>query len=422
MSFSKIPLLSFLTLALSAPACFGQSEGPPGAALDLSDQTWLARSRQIINDSAATEVPAWLLQKEKVKALQPQAATIYRQSAPLIGQAITGKAVQAPDPLEPPTNKLPEDGRVTIFVSLSMPEDTLRDVVREACAHPDQAVLVFRGVEKDQSIDHLITVMASLLPQDPEHAPRIEIDPNQFKRLNVEVVPYISYVKNGHEYRARGVYGVDWIIRKSGSGADPSQDYGRYGAIYDIKEPDIVEEMRRRWAQLDKEKIKQQMMNNFWTDKARDMPSYLPDAVKTQVFEFDPTVVLTADIPNPAGGYLARAGDRINPAQHVPLKGRYIFFNGSKPSHIEVARKLGREALRAGHSPMYITSVVDPEKGWDDFRRIENALDSPVNVLDSALAQRFKIERLPAMLYYENGHAWIKEYSPVEFLSNKGVK
>ncbi|MYM92709.1 TrbC family F-type conjugative pilus assembly protein [Duganella vulcania] len=422
MSFSKFAVACLCASLLIGGGLAGaQTKEGSVSAADLTDLRWLEKSRKLINDASTIEVPPWLLQKDKVKKYEPVATQLYQQSAPIVGRAVTGTTVAAADP-KVGAPGVPEDGRFTIFVSLSMPDDLLRDIVREASEHPAQAVVVFRGVEEGHSIDELITKMAGFIDPKSADAPRIEIDPNQFKRLKVEVVPFVSYYRKGHEYLARGVYGFDWMVRKADDGVEPAQDFGRFGSVYPVKEPDLVSELKRRWALLDKENLKREMVNNFWIQKSHDIASYLPDAVKTEVFEFDPTVTLTADIPNPNGGFLARAGDRINPAKVIPLRGRYIFFNGSKPAQVQLAKVLGKQALASGHPPMYMTSVIDPEKGWDDFHRIEDALDSPVNVLDRTLAERFKIERLPAMLYYENGKGWIKEYNAVQYLATEGRK
>lgn len=420
MQFSKVVLAIAVAVAAVTTVATAQQPGVASKQQDLTDQSWIKRSSQIVREAGSVEVPDWLLPRSKIQAYEQDAKAIYQQGAQIAGKAVTGKDVQAPDPLAEDTPEVPQDGRVTIFASLSIPEKELRDLVREATLHADKAVIVFRGVEKGKSIDALIAKITKYIPEDVDAVPNIEIDPNHFKRLKISVVPYISYVKNGNEYLARGIYGVDWILRRSNDGADPSQDYGRHGPVYQIKEPDMVDEMKRRWAAMDMEKVKSDMIKSFWTDKMKDMSSHLPDAIHTQVFEFDPTVEVAMDIPDMKGGYLARAGDRINPAHYVPLQGRYIFFNGAKKNHLEVAKRLGREALKSGHPPTYITAFVSPKNGWEDFQRQEETLDAPVTVLDKTLAERFKIERLPAMLYFENGKAWIKEYNVSEFLAKKG--
>jgi conjugal transfer pilus assembly protein TraW len=290
-----------------------------------------------------------------------------------------------------------------IFVSFGMPMHEMKAAAEEAAA--TKSILVFRGVEKDQNTG---SITKKLLPivQKLKPVPGAVIDPTLFTRFNVTAVPTIVETDaEGKTRSARGLPGFDWLSEQ-----EPG-DYGQRGPIYGILEPDMIEEIQRRAANVDWEKQKTEAIANFW--KKQDEFNLRP-AEKTRERTVDMTIVSTQDIFHPDGRLIIKKGDRINPQAMMPMRHAYIIFDATSKKQVEIAKKAGDEILKKGKPVIYLFSKIDKERGWSHYNETGDFVNGPLYKLNKSIMDRFKLEVLPTVIEGQGDHVVAKEFASGE--------
>jgi len=290
-----------------------------------------------------------------------------------------------------------------IFVSFGMPMHEMKAAAEEAAS--TKSILVFRGVEKDQNTG---SVTKKLLPivQKLKPVPGAVIDPTLFTRFNVTAVPTIVETDaEGKTRSARGLPGFDWLSKQ-----EPG-DHGQKGPIYGILEPDMIEEIQRRAANVDWEKQKTEAIANFW--KKQDEFNLRP-AEKTRERTIDMTIVSTQDIFHPDGRLIIKKGDRINPQAMMPMRHAYIIFDATSKKQVAIAKKAGDEILKKGKPVIYLFSKIDKERGWSHYNETGNFVNGPLYKLNKSIVDRFKLEVLPTVIEGQGDHVVAKELASGE--------
>jgi conjugal transfer pilus assembly protein TraW len=290
-----------------------------------------------------------------------------------------------------------------IFVSFGMPMHEMKAAAEEAAA--TKSILVFRGVEKDQNTG---SITKKLLPivRKLKPVPGAVIDPTLFTRFNITAVPTIVETDaEGKTRSARGLPGFDWLSKQ-----EPG-DHGQRGPIYGILEPDMIEEIQRRAANVDWEKQKTEAIANFW--KKQDEFNLRP-AEKTRERAIDMTIVSTQDIFHPDGRLIIKKGDRINPQAMMPMRHAYIIFDATSKKQVEIAKKAGDEILKKGKPVIYLFSKIDKERGWSHYNETGDFVNGPLYKLNKSIMDRFKLEVLPTVIEGQGDHVVAKEFASGE--------
>lgn len=341
------------------------------------------------------QLPDWL--KTKPMHLSPSLEKILREGSRIVnpgsdndidmGKRSLAQAVQ---------------GR-WIFVSFGMPMHEMKAAAEEAAA--TKSILVFRGVEKDQNTG---SITKKLLPivQKLKPVPGAVIDPTLFTRFNITAVPTIVETDaEGKTRSARGLPGFDWLSKQ-----EPG-DQGQRGPVYGILEPDMIEEIQRRAANVDWEKQKTEAIANFW--KKQDEFNLRP-AEKTRERAIDMTIISTQDIFHPDGQLIIKKGDRINPQAMMPMRHAYIIFDATSKKQVEIAKKAGDEFLKNGKPVIYLFSKIDNERGWSHYNETGDFVNGPLYKLNKSIVDRFKLEVLPTVIEGQGDHVVAKELASGE--------
>lgn len=290
-----------------------------------------------------------------------------------------------------------------IFVSFGMPTHELKAAAEEAAAN--KSILVFRGVEKDQNTG-LITKKLLPIVKNMQPVPGAVIDPTLFTLFNVTAVPtMIETDAEGQTRSARGLPGFVWLSKQ-----EPG-DHGQKGPIYGILEPDMIEEIQRRAANIDWDKQKTTAIANFWKNQEE---FNLRPAEKNKARSVDMTIVSTQDIFHPDGRLIIKKGDRINPQAMMPMRHAYIVFDATSQKQVAIAKKAGDEILKKGNPVIYLFSKIDKQRGWDHYNEIGEFVNGPLYKLNKSIVNRFKLEALPTVIEGEGDHVIAKELASGE--------
>ncbi|MGI9274083.1 MAG: TrbC family F-type conjugative pilus assembly protein [Endozoicomonas sp.] len=141
------------------------------------------------------------------------------------------------------------DHSFLLFVSTSLGEPTLIQVMQEATDSPEVSVLV-RGMEaQDKNLCNSVARWQARIIRTNE-TQGIAINPVAFLENGIDRVPALSLVVNGDtQLTAFGVTSTDWLKRQYQAGK--RGNIGTYGTTYPISEPDLLAVLRHRLQQQD---------------------------------------------------------------------------------------------------------------------------------------------------------------------------
>jgi conjugal transfer pilus assembly protein TraW len=109
-----------------------------------------------------------------------------------------------------------------------------------------------------------------------------------------------------------------------------SKDLGRFGKVYPIVEPNLIEELQRKAPPVDLEQIRK--------DHETYQPKNLVKLPKTKAdgsFQVDMTYTLDHDITDAQGNILYKKGFTFNPMEYVNFRGGFVVIDGSDAKQVQ---------------------------------------------------------------------------------------
>lgn len=301
-----------------------------------------------------------------------------------------------------------ESFRFLVFVSYSLNEASLDEILRTIAGREDTAV-VFRGVPNNMKIDEGMRKVQQLAMKI-KPVPNIILNPELFTKHNVSVVPTVVMRSDEKPQNSvlsvKGIFDPSWLEKRFEHGEEG--DLGVKGPIELIAERDLIEVMKERVAQVDWKAKKEAALKRFWSNqKFID----LPVAVKDSVRRIDPTVVVTSDIRTSAGEFVAKEGDRVNPLDTRPFTQAYIVFDPLDKRQVKRAKALAGELKPTVAAINYLVTQFDRDDGWASYEAISDELDAPVYLLTNDVQERFQVEKVPSVITADTTHFIISEKS-----------
>ena len=187
-----------------------------------------------------------------------------------------------------------------------------------------------------------------------------------------------------------------------------AQDLGVRGETFPVTEPDLFEEIARKFAVMEASgevdavnaKLKERAI------AAAERPKRVGGIKATtepRAYHFDPTITLKEDITTLDGQLIGRAGQRFNPLDYTPMRQRMIFFDGDVEAHVVWAEA----ELVEGQglvSPILIGGpVLDLTRAWERQVYFDQG---------GKLMGRFGITQVPARVSRDGDLLLIEEVTP----------
>lgn len=301
-----------------------------------------------------------------------------------------------------PAHPLGEGRRKLIFVSWSMGEHEIKELLKEYNGETDVGLL-FRGIpDGAKMVDALARVQK--LSLDTKSSVSVLLDPVAFQKYSITAVPSVV-IEEGDDAKAiaKGTSSVSRVEEslKYGKGGD----LGFVGPSLEIAERDLIEVMKERAAKLNPEELKQKAIARYWKEqKMFDIPHAEEDRTR----RLDPTVTVQQDMVAPDGTVIHRAGDTINPLSIRPFTQRLLVIDPSVPEQVSLAREQ-IETYGKSQTVTLILASVDVDTGWDDLQRIQGAVSAPAYLLKSDVKDRFAIEKTPSIVTADGQSFYISE-------------
>lgn len=361
----------------------------PGVAGTEGVDKTLEQAQRLEGEAKSVPVPEWLTkggveltpkERARIETMSEQARAL--QTRRLTEQLDTDQRVTA---RAGATHR-----RIEFLVSWALGEATLREIMQEA-ATDSAAVVVFRGLPDGGSTRvEIARIQALLHGIDPP--PQVTLDPTRFRRLRTVLVPTLS-VYDGERLRVtiRGTTSIRYVLARMKNGA--GGDLGAVGPVMSATEPDLIEVMQQRLAALDLRSSAESARDRYW----QRLANYdLPQVAQPSTRHIDPSVVVVADIKDASGAVIVPAGRRINPLDLMPFSQRLIVFDAARPAQVRLVESLERRYR--DKRVTLLAARLDRDAGWDGFRKLQDGLRGPVFVLTADIKERFRIERLPAVV------------------------
>lgn len=179
-------------------------------------------------------------------------------------------------------------------------------------------------------------------------------------------------------------------------------DLGTVGTVYEIAEPDAMDEIQTRAAAVD---WKARLSSIDAAGAAILAPLSLPRVQEARVREVIPRYTLPFDLPDRDGGVLYPKGYQFNPLAYttarVPL--RLAAFDGGDPDQVDWAKAL--VASEGLDGPTLLAT-------GGDVRALGGMVGRPVFALTRPMAELLQLERVPARLDSQGAAVTIHEMVP----------
>lgn len=250
---------------------------------------------------------------------------------------ITAEALGVGAPPTPTVEHTPSSSlcasKVYYLISLSMPSDTVSNVVSDALRINDAcgkkvAIVGIRGFVKGNmktTLRDLHKIMLGLKRNLP-----VSILAKEFKAYGVKEVPFIIVRNKDGEKTVMGDMSIQYAVERAHHGEIAGETYDL------IIENDFYDMMAQAAAKAEARLRQKQLSYDFDFNR---YDGHFKKADKDNVFHIDPTYIADTDIKDAAGNMIIKKGTIIRPSDYAPL-GRYVFVNGNDEKEVNYAISL----------------------------------------------------------------------------------
>jgi len=118
------------------------------------------------------------------------------------------------------------------------------------------------------------------------------------------------------------------------------KDFGIQGELFSIAEENILLVLQRQISSKFSANAYQKLLKEA-EEKAKHPISKvpLPEATKTIIYYYDPTIIVPETITDPDGRVIVAKGTKVNPLKNLQLFSGLLFLDGENPRHVQWARE-----------------------------------------------------------------------------------
>ena len=322
-----------------------------------------------------------------------------------------------------------------IFISYSMGDNVLADIFKRNAGKKDTQ-LVMRGFPEGMTFAQGFKRFKTIVEKEKMTVmPNFTVDPPLFEVYGITEVPAvvraqgipeaIASVSPKRDYpkliaKVSGLASDEWLKEKIEAGE--TGDLGNRGNLFQIAEPDLIEVMKAKVAEVDWQKKQEEAFNRYWDNRKFDV---LPIAEETKEIRIDPTFTVPADIKDLAGNLLYGAGDKVNPLDMRPFTETVLIFNPTRPDEIERVTEYLKEHKKAGlKKPIFVATEIDKKRGWDAYSEVSDKFDSHIYFMVPEFKKVWGIKATPSVIWGDNEakEFAVRELGPIEKDKEEGKK
>jgi conjugal transfer pilus assembly protein TraW len=186
-------------------------------------------------------------------------------------------------------------------------------------------------------------------------------------------------------------------------GMAQAKDFGVYGKLFPITEPDFLEQILSRFRTMEGngewDAMKGEMQERTREYIERPTASgFLSPAEEYRAFRFDPSISVDRDLADDNGQVFAAAGSTVNPLAYSSFNKRIVVIDGDKQDQVEYALSKGNELdtliVLASGAPLDLMRSHG-RRFWFDQQGV--------------IVKRFGLERLPSVITRDDPFMLIEE-------------
>lgn len=188
----------------------------------------------------------------------------------------------------------------------------------------------------------------------------------------------------------------------------PARAGDRLGPSYPIGEPDMLEEIQGKLKALEKSGRMAELQQDAIARSKNSIER--PKAVggvtttrKERTFYFDPSWRVPRDIATPDGQLIARAGEVVNPLDHVPLSNHLLFFDQRDATQVKRAVAILKKYQGAVKPILIAGEPLTLTRAWKRQVYFDQG---------GTLVRRFGIQQVPALVSQDQKRLRIDEFLP----------
>lgn len=291
-----------------------------------------------------------------------------------------------------------------IFVSSSMHDAEIRSALTHA-KNVDAEVIV-RGIQPGESLDQAFRFWHALA-ESAGVVPEVRIDPELFKRFDIQTVPTIVHEDTSGVARVSGMSNAQWLIEQVS--INGRQDYGLRGTTVEIAERDLIEEMKERVANVDWDKQTTQAKKRMWSNF--DYVN-LPRADKPASRLLDPTMTVTRDVVTQDGRLIAAAGTQLNSLKTIGLSRRYLVFDPTDLRQFELVQSKYQAGDWSDRPLTILFTQVDHADGNATLKKVFTTFKTKAYLYTDLIQAKFGLTALPSTVEQSGHQLLINTYSP----------
>lgn len=330
------------------------------------------------------------------------AAEVARRHRRQVEQELAQEVPEEPQPGE----------RLLVFITMGPePEQDLehnRRLLREIAAWNEKEVIVaLRGLPAGmQTLKQLAAYFQRL--RGSGALPGLRLDPTLFRRHRVQAAPTVVLERDGEKIaEVRGLVSPKWLRRQVAAGR--RGDLGQMGPTSPLAERDLIEELQGRLLAVDWEAKKRRALARFWE---RIKFVALPRAQEERRYYVEAKYQVPQDVVLPDGKVLARAGEELDLFRQVRPSFALVVFDAGDPAQVSWAKEALRE--HGGRWRVKLLATALPERRMSALEKLEAEIQAPVYLLTEEVRERFRLERVPALVVPEAGRFLVREVNVIK--------
>lgn len=191
-------------------------------------------------------------------------------------------------------------------------------------------------------------------------------------------------------------------------GLDALSPNSRLGPTYPIQERDMIEEIQAKLKGMEKSGRLSELQREAVARSRRSVEAPAPVAsvrktTMPRTFYFDPSMRVPRDIVTPDGAVIARAGERINPLDHISLSQHLVFFDQRDAAQVKQALALidryqgAVKPILVGGEPLRLMRQWKKQVYFDQGGRLVARFgirQVPALVTQDTMSKRLRIDEL----------------------------
>lgn len=189
------------------------------------------------------------------------------------------------------------------------------------------------------------------------------------------------------------------------------KDLGVFGTTFPIREKNIISVLKSKMqSEQGKEllgKLERQRKKIIQEEhyQPKTVSGLLP-TIEHNSYLFDPSIALSNDLTDHLGARFYKAGDSLNPLEHMTISKEYVFIDGDRPKQVQWALQKQRQ-----------TNIMIILVNGDPINLMKEHQAHLYFDQEGAMTQRFQLTHVPCVMRQEGKMLRITEMTEKELSS-----